>query len=58
MQEALRRIEAEDDRPESNLSEMLSSHPMIVRRLEALRQYTTSPEYQRLQAQVNSAQPV
>jgi Zn-dependent protease with chaperone function len=54
-QQALRRIEAEDDHLENNLGELLSTHPMTVRRLEALRQYAASPEYQRLQAQVNQA---
>ena len=57
-QQALRRIEAEDDRLENNLGEMLSTHPMTFRRLEALRQYAASPEYQRLQAQVNRASPI
>ncbi len=57
-QQALRQIEAEDDHLENNLREMLSTHPMIVRRLEALRQYAASPEYQRLQAQVNHASPI
>jgi Zn-dependent protease with chaperone function len=54
-QQTLRRIEAEDDHLENNLREMLSTHPMTVRRLDALHQYALSPEYQRLQAQVNYA---
>jgi Zn-dependent protease with chaperone function len=57
-QQALRRIEAEDDHLENNLLEMLSTHPMTVRRLEALRQYAATPEYQRLQEQVNRAHPI
>jgi Zn-dependent protease with chaperone function len=57
-QQTLRRIETEDDHLENNLGEMLSTHPMIVRRLQALRQYAASPEYQRLQAQINSAYPL
>ena len=52
-QETLRRIEAEDDALVGNLGELLSTHPMIVHRLEALRQYAASPEYLRLQALVN-----
>jgi len=52
-QQALRRIESEDDHLEGNLQELLSSHPMIIRRLQALRLYTASAEYQHLQAQVN-----
>ena len=57
-QQALRRIEAEDDNLENNLGELLSTHPMTVRRLEALRQYAASPEYQRLQALMNQASPI
>ena len=52
-QQALRRIESEDDHLEGNLQELLSSHPMIIRRLQALNQYAASAEYQHLQAQVN-----
>jgi predicted Zn-dependent protease len=37
---------------------MLSTHPMTVRRLEALHAYASSLEYQRLQAQVNNAHPI
>ena len=56
-QEALRRIEAEDDHLVNDLGELLSTHPMIVHRLEALRKYAASGEYQHLQAQVNRANP-
>jgi Zn-dependent protease with chaperone function len=55
---ALRRIEAEDDHLEDNLREMISTHPLTVRRLEALHKYAASPEYQRLQAQINNAHPI
>ena len=54
-QQALHRIESEDDHLEGNLQELLSSHPMIIRRLQALRQFAASAEYQHLQAQVNRA---
>ena len=57
-QQTLRQIEAEDDYLENNLRELLSTHPMIIRRLEALRKYAASPEYQRLQALVNHASPI
>ncbi len=57
-QQALRRIEAEDDALVNNLGEMLSSHPMIVRRLEALRQYAASAEYRRLQTLLVQAGPL
>jgi len=57
-QHLLRRIEAEDDHLENNLGELLSTHPMTIRRLDALRQYSTSAEYKRLQAQVNQVHPI
>jgi Zn-dependent protease with chaperone function len=52
-QQTLRRIDAEDDRLEGNLKELLSSHPLIIKRLEAIKEYARSAEYQQLQAQVN-----
>ena len=57
-QQALKRIEAEDDHLKNNLLEMTSSHPMMVRRLNALREYAGSQEYHRLQMQVNNAHPI
>ena len=57
-QQALNRIETEDDHLENNLREMLSTHPMTVRRLDALRRYAGSPEYQRIQDQINRAHPI
>jgi Zn-dependent protease with chaperone function len=57
-QELQRRIEAEDDSLQNELGELLSTHPMIVHRLEALRRYAASPEYQHLQAQVNQVYPL
>ena len=58
LQRVLNRIEAEDDHLEGSLREMLSTHPMMVRRLEALRKYAASERYQRLQAKVNKAHPI
>jgi Zn-dependent protease with chaperone function len=58
LQQALRQIDAEDDRFENNLREMLSTHPMTVRRLKALREYATSAEYRRLQASINDSHPI
>jgi Zn-dependent protease with chaperone function len=57
-QQTVHRIEAEDDHIENHLREMLSTHPMIVRRLDALRRYAASPEYQLLQAQINHVHPI
>jgi len=55
---ALSRIEAEDDHLEGNLRELISTHPLTVRRLEALRKYAASTAYQRLQARINQVHPV
>ncbi|MGD8814199.1 MAG: M48 family metallopeptidase, partial [Anaerolineales bacterium] len=55
---ALSRIEAEDDHLEGNLRELISTHPMTVRRLEALRKYAASVAYQRLQAKINETHPI
>ena len=49
---ALQRIEAEDDHALAGLSEALATHPMMVRRIEELHRYATSPEYRRLQTLV------
>jgi Zn-dependent protease with chaperone function len=57
-QQALRQIEAEDDHLQNSLRELLSTHPMTIRRLDALRQYAATPEYRRLQAQVDLASPI
>lgn len=57
-QEALSRIEREDDRLNGNLRELLSSHPMIIKRLEALKKYVKSEEYQRLQEHINRVAPI
>lgn len=52
-QQALERIEAEDDHLEDNLKSMLSTHPMTVKRLDALRKFAATAEYQLLQGEVN-----
>jgi Zn-dependent protease with chaperone function len=49
LQRALRHIEAEDDTAAGNLGEALSTHPMMVRRIEQLRRYAASEEYHQLQ---------
>jgi Zn-dependent protease with chaperone function len=49
LERALRQIEAEDDSPAGNLGEALSTHPMMVRRIEQLHRYAASEDYQRLQ---------
>jgi Zn-dependent protease with chaperone function len=52
LERTLRRIEAEDDHALADLGEALSTHPMMVRRIEELRRYATSAEYRRLQARM------
>ena len=43
-------IEAEDDHALATVGEALSSHPMMVRRIDELRRYAGSAEYRRLQS--------
>jgi Zn-dependent protease with chaperone function len=50
LERVLRQIDAEDDHPLSGLSESFDTHPMTIKRIEALRRYAASPEYQRLRA--------
>jgi Zn-dependent protease with chaperone function len=51
--QALQLIEAQDDSLISRIQEILSTHPMIVRRIQALRSYAVSSQYKRLLARVN-----
>ena len=53
LERAVRKIEAEDDEWYSNLGELLSTHPMIVRRINQLRSYSASAEYRRLQSLID-----
>lgn len=48
MERALRAVEAEDDSLLNVLAQSLSTHPMIVRRIEQLRQFAASPAYQKM----------
>ncbi len=48
LKHALAMIEQQDDSLSNLLSETLATHPMIVRRIQKLRQYAASPEYRRL----------
>ena len=50
LERALLYIEAEDDQALSSLSETLTTHPLMVRRIEELRRYAASAEYRRLQS--------
>jgi len=51
---ALALIDAEDDSASNRFAEIFQSHPMIIRRINTLKTYTRTAEYQRLQAGVNS----
>lgn len=53
LEEAYRQLDAQDDSVWGNLSEALGTHPMLIKRIQALRQYAGSSQYQRLQAQVS-----
>jgi hypothetical protein len=50
---AYQQIDAEDDTFLGSLGEMLGSHPLLIRRINQLRQYARSAEYKRLQELVN-----
>jgi Zn-dependent protease with chaperone function len=58
LQHALAQIDAEDDHLENNLIELVSTHPITVRRLDALREYAASPEYRRIQERINKVHPI
>jgi Zn-dependent protease with chaperone function len=47
------RIEAEDDDVFNNIGEALGTHPMVVRRINQIRNYAQSAEYHRLQIVVD-----
>lgn len=51
---AMARIDAEDDSLSGQMQELLSSHPMLIRRINELRQYAATSEYARLQALVQA----
>lgn len=50
---ALALIDTQDDSTSNRLAEAFQSHPMLIRRINALRDYARTPEYQRFQAAVN-----
>lgn len=53
LERAFRRIEAEDDHILGELGEMLTTHPMTIRRIEELTSYARSNEYRRLRAMMD-----
>jgi Zn-dependent protease with chaperone function len=52
IEQAMARIEAEDDDFAGNLAELLGTHPMLVRRIDQLRKFAASEAYKRLQARL------
>jgi Zn-dependent protease with chaperone function len=53
LERALQSIESEDDSLFNNLTELLATHPMIVKRIEQIRRYVASSEYRSLQQRVD-----
>lgn len=56
LEQAYRQIDAEDDTPAGALGEVLATHPMLIRRIEKLRQYAQTEGYRRTQARVEQAE--
>jgi len=54
MQTAFQHIENDDEDIMHQVEELIASHPMIARRINELRQYTRTQEYQRLLAQMDT----
>jgi Zn-dependent protease with chaperone function len=54
MTQALRMLDAEDDNVVNLLSESLSTHPMIIKRINELRKYAATRNYQQLQVWMNA----
>jgi len=52
--QALAAIDAQDDEVSNRLAEVFQTHPMLIRRINKLRDYTRTSQYQRMQAGVNS----
>lgn len=52
-EKALAMIDAQDDSISNRLSEVFQTHPMLIRRINKLREYSRTEEYQYMQAGVN-----
>ncbi len=50
---ALALIDAQDGSTSTRLAEAFQSHPILIRRINALRDYARTPEYQRIQVGMN-----
>lgn len=51
---AIRKLDAQDDDPARVVGEFFSTHPLLIRRIQRLRKYASTSQYQRLQQLVNS----
>ncbi len=51
-EQALAALDRQDEVPVNQFGELLSSHPLIIHRIEELQRYAASPEYRALQARV------
>ncbi|MEW5870462.1 MAG: M48 family metallopeptidase [Chloroflexota bacterium] len=56
LEAAYRKINAEDDNWLNSLGESFGTHPMLIRRIEALRAYTRTSQYRRLQEQMRQVE--
>ncbi len=54
MDQVMAAVDAEDDSLLGNLAETLSTHPLVINRIEKLREYAASSEYAALLAQVSA----
>jgi Zn-dependent protease with chaperone function len=52
LENAYRRIDAEDDTFIGSLNETLSSHPLLIKRIQELRRYAASDQYRNLRARI------
>ncbi len=50
LEQVYRQLDREDDNLGGILNEALATHPMLIRRINAIRSYATSQQYQRLSA--------
>ena len=55
IRQALQLLETQDDSISNNLAELFSTHPMIIRRIQNLKDYSRTAQYSRLQERVNQA---
>lgn len=53
MERALQVLDAEDEQPAYLAAELLGSHPLMIRRIEQLRDFASSESYRRMQALVD-----